>query len=146
MCTVGDDNVLILQWVYNILDHKAEAERIVFEDPHPDTGFILVPDLKWDQKTADNLYLLGICHLRGIACLRDLTDQHLPLLKNMLIKGRVSEFSIQPAHKITEYCVVDYSISVCVMYYCRYCIVGVFCLRKIPQACQNCLSGIDFVS
>ncbi|XP_028840726.1 m7GpppX diphosphatase-like isoform X2 [Denticeps clupeoides] len=39
-----------VQWVYNILEKKAEADRIVFEDPDPDTGFVLLPDFKWDQK------------------------------------------------------------------------------------------------
>lgn len=40
----------IRQWVYNILEKKAEVERIVFEDPDPDVGFVLLPDFKWDQK------------------------------------------------------------------------------------------------
>uniref|UniRef100_A0A1B0BF45 m7GpppX diphosphatase n=1 Tax=Glossina palpalis gambiensis TaxID=67801 RepID=A0A1B0BF45_9MUSC len=35
-----------LEWVYNILDHKQEVERIVYENPDPETGFILLPDLK----------------------------------------------------------------------------------------------------
>lgn len=34
-----------LRWVHNILDHKAESERILFEDPDPVNGFILLPDL-----------------------------------------------------------------------------------------------------
>jgi m7GpppX diphosphatase len=28
---------------------KAEVERLLFEDPDPDIGFMLHPDLKWDQ-------------------------------------------------------------------------------------------------
>jgi hypothetical protein len=28
---------------------QAEAERLVYEDPHPELGFMLHPDLKWDQ-------------------------------------------------------------------------------------------------
>lgn len=42
--------IFTLQWVYNILEKKAEAERIVYEDPDPDVGFVLLPDFKWDQK------------------------------------------------------------------------------------------------
>lgn len=38
------------QWVYNILEKKAEADRIVYEDPDPEVGFVLLPDFKWDQK------------------------------------------------------------------------------------------------
>ncbi|NXP38985.1 DCPS diphosphatase, partial [Leiothrix lutea] len=37
------------QWVYNILEKKAEADRIVHENPDPSNGFVLVPDLKWNQ-------------------------------------------------------------------------------------------------
>jgi m7GpppX diphosphatase len=38
-----------IQWVYNILDKKKEVERLLFEDPDPELGFMLHPDLKWDQ-------------------------------------------------------------------------------------------------
>ncbi|XP_013418826.1 m7GpppX diphosphatase [Lingula anatina] len=77
-----------IQWVYNILDKKKEAERIVFEDVDPETGFILLPDMKWDCKQVNDLYLVAICHTRGLRSLRDLTRDHLPLLKNILEKGQ----------------------------------------------------------
>uniref|UniRef100_A0A1A9US50 m7GpppX diphosphatase n=1 Tax=Glossina austeni TaxID=7395 RepID=A0A1A9US50_GLOAU len=76
-------------WVYNILDHKQEVERIVYEDPDPETGFILLPDLKWDGRTLETLYLLIITHKRGIKSLRDLNAHHLPLLRN--IRSRAAE-------------------------------------------------------
>lgn len=28
---------------------KTESERIIFEDPDPATGFILLPDFKWSD-------------------------------------------------------------------------------------------------
>ncbi len=28
------------QWMYNLLEHKAEVERIIFEDPDPEIGFV----------------------------------------------------------------------------------------------------------
>lgn len=31
--------------VYNILEHKAEVERIIYEDPDPVSGFLILPDL-----------------------------------------------------------------------------------------------------
>ena len=31
------------QWIYNILDHKKEVERIIFEDEDPVNGFVLLP-------------------------------------------------------------------------------------------------------
>ncbi|GFU10346.1 m7GpppX diphosphatase [Nephila pilipes] len=76
-----------LQWVYNILEHKSETERIVFEDPHPELGFILLPDLKWDESENHAIYLIAICHTRNVKSLRDLNASHLPLLKNIKIKG-----------------------------------------------------------
>lgn len=78
-----------MQWVYNILEKKAEVERIVYEDEDPVTGFVLLPDIKWDQKQLENLYLVAICHTHGIKSLRDLDRSHLPLLKNILTKGEV---------------------------------------------------------
>lgn len=75
-----------LQWVYNILEHKSEADRIVYEDPDETNGFVLIPDLKWDGKL-ESLYLLGLVRVHGIKSLRDLTDSHLPLLRNLKEKG-----------------------------------------------------------
>uniref|UniRef100_H9G395 m7GpppX diphosphatase n=1 Tax=Anolis carolinensis TaxID=28377 RepID=H9G395_ANOCA len=51
-------------------------------------GFILIPDFKWNQKQLDDLYLIAICHCRGIKSLRDLTAEHLPLLRNILQEGK----------------------------------------------------------
>ncbi len=31
------------QWIYNILDHKKEVDRIIFEDEDPVNGFVLLP-------------------------------------------------------------------------------------------------------
>lgn len=78
--------------MYNILEKKQEADRIVFEDADPKTGFILLPDMKWDRKAATELYLVAIVHKHGIKSLRDLTAAHLPLLKNILDKGKVRKF------------------------------------------------------
>ncbi|XP_053969581.1 m7GpppX diphosphatase [Anastrepha ludens] len=72
-----------LDWVYNILEHRQETERIVYEDSDPETGFVLLPDLKWDGKTLETLYLLAIVHKHDIKSLRDLNSTHLPLLYNL---------------------------------------------------------------
>jgi len=102
-----------IQWVYNILDHKKEVDRIVFEDPpsslppsspssSPTSGFLLVPDPKWKshpnpsdtpkEKWKHNpctagLACLAIVHDRDIGSLRDLRRKHVPLLKSVLEKG-----------------------------------------------------------
>ncbi|XP_036451507.1 m7GpppX diphosphatase [Colossoma macropomum] len=89
-----------VQWVYNILEKKAEADRIVFEDPDPNVGFVLLPDFKWDQKQLDDLYLIAIAHRRDIKSLRDLTSDDLPLLKNIQKKGLEAiqkRYSIPPS-------------------------------------------------
>ena len=71
------------------MEKKAEADRILYEDPHPENGFILLPDLKWDQKQMENLYVMAVSHKHGIRSLRDINEKHLPLLKNILHKGTV---------------------------------------------------------
>eukprot|EP01104_Vermistella_antarctica_P006849 TRINITY_DN1754_c0_g1_i12.p1 TRINITY_DN1754_c0_g1~~TRINITY_DN1754_c0_g1_i12.p1 ORF type:complete len:316 (-),score=65.22 TRINITY_DN1754_c0_g1_i12:605-1552(-) len=76
-----------LGWVYNILDHKAEADRIVFEDVDEHNGFVLLPDFKWDPTDVGSLYCVAIVRDRSIRSLRDLTAQHLPLLRNIVAAG-----------------------------------------------------------
>ncbi|XP_035225122.1 m7GpppX diphosphatase-like [Stegodyphus dumicola] len=94
-----------LQWIHNILEHKSEVERIVFEDPDPEIGFILVPDLKWDESISDYIYLIAIPHKKNIKSLRDLTASHLPLLNNIRSKSLVAiskKYNI-PEEKLVAY-------------------------------------------
>lgn len=77
------DSHFSLDWVYNILEHRQETDRIIYEDSDPEKGFVLVPDLKWDGKTLETLYLLAIVHKHDIKSLRDLDHTHLPLLHNL---------------------------------------------------------------
>ncbi|BGP56018.1 hypothetical protein JCM8202_005162 [Rhodotorula sphaerocarpa] len=72
-----------ISWVYNILDGTAEAENVLYRDDDPEQGFVLTPDLKWDQKTMSALYLLVLTQDRSIRSLRDLRSRHLPLLRNI---------------------------------------------------------------
>lgn len=76
-----------IQWVYNILEKKTESERIVFEDTDKENGFVLLPDLKWDGKQLENLYMVAIVQNRNIKSIRDLTQNHLHLLENIRDKG-----------------------------------------------------------
>ena len=73
-----------LQWVHNILDNGKEAERVVFKDDNIESGYYLLPDTKWDCKNISSLYLLAICKRKDIYSLRDLKEEHIPLLKRML--------------------------------------------------------------
>ncbi|POM64222.1 Scavenger mRNA-decapping enzyme DcpS [Phytophthora palmivora] len=73
-----------IEWVYNILEHKSETERIIFENTHSRNGFILLPDFKWsDPSKLESLYCLAIVHDRSLRSLRDLTGSHLKLLRNI---------------------------------------------------------------
>lgn len=69
--------------MYNILEHRKEQEHIVLEDVCPQTGFVLLPDLKWDGKTIEALYLQAIVQRRDLKSIRDLTAAELPLLYNI---------------------------------------------------------------
>ncbi|XP_037317324.1 m7GpppX diphosphatase [Pungitius pungitius] len=94
-----------VQWVHNILEKKAEAEKIVYEDPEPEVGFVLLPDFKWDQKQVDDLYLIAIARQRDIRSLRDLTAEHLPLLQNIFQRGKeaiLQRYKL-PASKLRVY-------------------------------------------
>lgn len=73
-------------WVYNIIEGRSEADRVYLNDPDPDTGFMLVKDLKWSGEEKD-LYVVAICHRRDIGSLRDLRGEHLSLLQNIMTKG-----------------------------------------------------------
>jgi len=76
--------------VDNILEGRAEADRVIYNDEDNETGFLLLPDLKWSQENMEDLYVLAIVRKKGILCLRELDSNHLPLLENVLTKGRVS--------------------------------------------------------
>lgn len=72
-----------IKWVYNILFEGKELETFVYHDKHPETGMVILPDMKWDKVTMDALYLTGIVNTKSIGCVRDLGGQHLPWLKQM---------------------------------------------------------------
>ena len=72
-----------LDWIDNILERKAEQERILYEDD----DFVLLPDLKWDVKDLDNLYCLAIVKDKSLKCIRELNNTHLDLLEDIYNKG-----------------------------------------------------------
>ncbi|KAG9120675.1 hypothetical protein FRC07_003754 [Ceratobasidium sp. 392] len=76
-----------LQWVFNILSHESESDRILYEDSSPSDGFIIIPDLKWDGKTMSTFYIQAIVHTRDIHSLRDIRKKHLPMLRNIRKQG-----------------------------------------------------------
>ena len=73
----------------NILEGRAEVDRVIYSDTDPETGFLLLPDLKWSQENTDDLYVLAIVRKKGILCLRELNASHLPLLESVYEKAKV---------------------------------------------------------
>ncbi|WWC62920.1 uncharacterized protein I303_105518 [Kwoniella dejecticola CBS 10117] len=72
-----------LGWVYAILDGRKEAERILYRKEGDEEGFVILPDLKWDQTSMNALYLTVLVQTRSIKSLRDLTRSHIPLLNSI---------------------------------------------------------------
>ncbi|KAG2769403.1 hypothetical protein PC129_g4974 [Phytophthora cactorum] len=90
-----------IEWVYNILDHKSETERVIYEDTNPRDGFILLPDFKWsDPSNLESLYCLAIVHDRSLRSLRDLTGSHLKLLQSIRktsLQVLNAKFGVEPS-------------------------------------------------
>ena len=87
-----------LEWVYNILEHKAEQDKIIYEDQNNDTGFVLVNDIRWDGQS-DTLKLIALS-VKKIRSIRELNATHLPLLKNIRDAGTreiIKKFNIPPS-------------------------------------------------
>jgi len=87
-----------LNWIINVVQVKKEQERILVNHDE----FIVNIDTKWrthpppltttreewyGHKSVEDLYCLGIVKEKGIASLRDLRAEHLPMLKSMQQQG-----------------------------------------------------------
>lgn len=87
-----------ISWIKNLVEVKKEKERLLVN--HDD--FIINIDTKWrshppplttpreewmNHPSTVDLYCLGICKQSGITCLRDLTSEHIPMLKAMMKEG-----------------------------------------------------------
>lgn len=71
-----------IQWVRNILYHGAELENVLYRDSDKENGFVLLPDMKWDGKTIESLYVCCIVNRLDVASIRDLNwPQHGEWLK-----------------------------------------------------------------
>lgn len=69
-----------IKWVYNILFRGKESETFIHHDKDPNNGFVLLPDLKWDQITMDALYLVAIINRTDISSVRDINGSHIEFL------------------------------------------------------------------
>ncbi|KAH8117217.1 scavenger mRNA decapping enzyme [Phellopilus nigrolimitatus] len=71
------------KWVEDILSGVSEGDKILYEDVSPTSGFVLLPDMKWDLTNVSTLYLVALTHTHTIRSLRDLRGEHLPMLKSI---------------------------------------------------------------
>lgn len=73
-----------ISWIDNILSDQSEMDRRIVDKKCPETGFILLPDYKWiDESNLSGFYLLVIVRRRDLWSLRDLTAEHLGILKEI---------------------------------------------------------------
>lgn len=77
-----------IKWVYNILFEGKEAETFVYHDKDPQSGFVLLPDMKWDKINMDSLYLCCIVNRTDISSVRDLNGSHTTFLDGIQNKIR----------------------------------------------------------
>lgn len=82
-----EKKVFNLNWIYNILDGKAEKEKVLYNDPDPVNGFVIVLDFKWTGEDSKLLHCLGLPKRKDLRSIRDLTKEHVSLLKAMKLKA-----------------------------------------------------------
>jgi len=81
-------------WAYNIIDHIAEMDRIIYEDK----DIILIPDYKWNN-LLDSLHILCFFKDKKLYSIRELVSSHLKLLQDTLVNCKKT---INEKYKIPE--------------------------------------------
>jgi m7GpppX diphosphatase len=88
-----------LAWVWKILALEKEAERLVLSVPGDD-GFLVNTDPKWSSHPSPtDLYCLALVHRRGLASIRDLRAEHLPLLlalRDVAVPAVAAKYGTRP--------------------------------------------------
>jgi m7GpppX diphosphatase len=72
-----------VEWMHNVLDNKKETELCLFENDH----LKLQKDYKFNEGDLKTLYCLAIpkqAREKKLKSIRDLTGEHLPMLKSMV--------------------------------------------------------------
>lgn len=88
-----------IKWVHNILFHGKEAETFIHHDKDLKSGFVLLPDMKWDRISMESLYLVAIVNRTDIASVRDLNGEHLNFLlglQNQIRAISSAKFRVNP--------------------------------------------------
>ena len=67
----------------NILDGKSEQERVVYHDKCEKNGFVLLPSMNWPGDVED-LYLITLPNRKDLSSIRDLRQEHVSFLENII--------------------------------------------------------------
>ncbi len=71
------------QWILNIIDGISEQEDIIYRDDQ----FIIIPTYTWDKTSMDQIHVLAIVIDKSLQTIRDLTSDHVELLKKIRTVG-----------------------------------------------------------
>ncbi|TFY72706.1 hypothetical protein EVG20_g305 [Dentipellis fragilis] len=89
------------KWVEDILAGRSEADKVLYRSaPATEFGFLILPDMKWDLTTIGSLYLVAITLVRDIKGLRDLTKDHIGMLKDIRSQARAvvkEHYGLEPS-------------------------------------------------
>jgi m7GpppX diphosphatase len=67
------------RWIYNIIDGISEQDKVIYRDEN----MIIIPSYKWDSKNIEKLHILVLPTNKELRSIRDLTIEHIELLKIM---------------------------------------------------------------
>ncbi|KAI6189403.1 M7GpppX diphosphatase [Aphelenchoides bicaudatus] len=87
------------KWIYNILDQKAENNRVLLRDDDAKNGFVLVVNNEGSGEDVRDLSYTAFVMRRNLKSIRDLTAAELPLLKNI---QRQCTKAIAQKHQLNE--------------------------------------------
>ena len=79
--TVPKINKIDKTWIINILNKKAEYDKIIYENDN----FILMPDITMqsNEKNINKIHFLAISKNQNIMSIRDLNESHIPILEEI---------------------------------------------------------------
>ena len=72
------------KWIYNIIDKNSNVNRILYENKN----FVLIKQNKMIPNKIKTFHLLAFPKDKTIKSIRDLTNEHIPLLKEIVKKSK----------------------------------------------------------
>ena len=72
------------KWIYDIIDKKSGLDRLLYESK----DFVLVTEMNMNIEDPETFHLLAFPKDKTIKSIRDLTPEHIPLLKEMVSESK----------------------------------------------------------